>query len=138
MELAMISRSTLRSFRRARPLARLCARCLLCVAGTVGAGDEYWVVGGTGQNIYFVPVAGQDFPNEHDGEFKVRKLTGEYYDPQSIAPITLDPTSGKTKNNRLPGDVAQSIAVSRTTPENARSASSSLSIGNRTARSGPS
>jgi len=35
----------------------LAALCVLSAAGLVFADDKYWVVGGTGGNYYFVPVA---------------------------------------------------------------------------------
>lgn len=82
-------------------------------AGVAFAADAYWVVGGAGANYYFVPVAGQQFPNDHEGVLTVRDLAGADFNPQANAPMTLNPTTGTEAGNRLPA-AGNSIAVTPT------------------------
>ncbi len=82
-------------------------------AGVAFAADAYWVVGGAGANYYFVPVAGEQFPNDHEAVLTVRDLAGADFNPQTNAPMTLNPTTGTEAGNRLPA-AGNSIAVTPT------------------------
>jgi len=108
----MVSR---RKYRRSRAVWAFLAVLVLAImtVGVAQAADEYWVVGGTGQNIYFVPVAGAKFPNDHRADLTVVDMSQVEYDPQADAPILLDPTWGIEVGNRLPA-AGSSIAVTPT------------------------
>ena len=98
-------------------------------AGVAFAADEYWVVGGAGANYYFVPVVGQQFPNDHEAVLTVRDLAGADFNPQTNAPMTLNPTTGTQAGNRLPA-AGNSIAVTPTTdPAKAGEAKIRLNFG---------
>lgn len=83
-------------------------------AACAEAADKYWAVGGTGENYYFVPVAGSAhvFPNNHTANLKVCDLAGA---EDTTPPVTLNPTNGTAGGGRLPE--TGSIAVTPTTAQ---------------------
>jgi len=96
-------------------LAAMASICFLFIGTSAHAADSYMVVGGTGENIYFVPTAGDAavFPNGHTAIFAVCNLAEVAFNPQSNAPVSLNPTTGTAGNNKLPS--TGSLAVTPTT-----------------------
>lgn len=98
----MAYQETMSVTRRALLVALVFAVSALLGTARAYAADKYWIVGGASHNYYFVPVVGEQYPNDHEAVLTVRDLAGDDFDPQSDAPITLNPTTGTEQGNRLP------------------------------------
>lgn len=83
----------------------------------------YWCVGGAAHpGIYFVPVAGLKYPNEHYAQFKVCNMQKEDWENQEDAPISLSPPGAYVGENRLPKPDANPPTVTLTPTERRQNA----------------
>lgn len=98
-------------------LAAMASLCFLFIGTGAHAADLYMAVGGTGANVYFEPTAGDAavFPNGHTAAFAVCNLAEVAFNPQSNAPVSLNPVTGLAGNSQLPSTGA--LAVTPTTDQ---------------------